>query len=76
MQIFAYQFSTDGFTIGGTAGQPQHTFIKLTAVFSDKIRGSFVDSTAKALSVTEMTLLSHHERCLFQWKSSWHDVII
>lgn len=64
------------FTIGAGAGQLQHTFIKLTAVFGDKIRGSFVETTAKALSVTEMTLLSHHERCLFQWMCSWHEAII
>lgn len=64
------------FTIGARVGQPQHTFIKLTAVFSDKIRGSFVETTAKASSVTEMTLLSHHERCPFQRKSNWHDIII
>lgn len=63
-------------TIGARVGQLQHTFIKHTAVFSDKIRGSFVETTAKALPVTEMTLLSHHERCPFQWKSSWHDIII
>lgn len=64
------------FTIGARVGQPQHTFIKLTAVLGDKIRGSFVETTGKALSVTEMTFLSHHERCPFQWKSSWHDIII
>lgn len=64
------------FTIGLGAGQLQHTFIKLTAVFSDKMRGSSVETTAKALSVAEMTLLSDHERWLFQWMCCWHDVII
>lgn len=67
--LFAYKFSNTGLTMGTEVVLLYYTFIRLTAVFCDKIRGPFVESRAKALSLTETALLSHHERCPFHWQT-------